>query len=192
QAAKRALRQWVVALALMTVVAVAGWLKASWEGLRAQANQKAAQSIAASPFDARRGLDLALDAAHTTTDLWLPPTVAAEDALRQAIQASRLEWNLPVDDAVSGLTFGPDGRSLVVASRDGRASVWDVAAGPPRAEGARSFQHPDWVRAVASLPGDRVATVAGDTARVWSVADHAAAPLELRQGSPSYCAPDAS
>jgi len=192
QAAKRALRQWVAALALMTVVALAGWLKASWEGLRAQANEKAAQSIATSPFDARRGLDLALDAAHTTTDFWLPPTVAAEDALRQAIQASRLVWNLPVGDAVSGVAFAPDGRSLAVASRDGRASVWDVASGPPRGDALRSFQHPQWVRGVVSLPGNRVATVAGDTARVWSVADPAAAPLELRHGSLIYSALAAS
>ena len=84
-----------------------------------EANQKAAESIATSPFDAGRGLDLALDAAHTTTRWRLAATSSAEDALRQAIQASRLEWSLPVGQLVSGLAFAPDGQSLAVAGELG-------------------------------------------------------------------------
>ncbi len=192
QAAKRALRQWVAALGVMTAIAIAGWVKASWEGLRAEANQKAAESIVTSPFDARRGLDLALEAADKTTRLWLPPTAAAEDALRQAVQASRLEWNLPVTDYVSGVAFGSDGRTLAVAARDGRAAVWDIASGVPGPAPARSLPHPDWVRSLLFLPGDRLATAAGDTARVWTVGSPARAPVELAQGSGIYSALAAS
>ena len=152
QAAKRALRQWVVALALMTAVAIAGWVKASWEGLRAEANQKAAESIATSPFDARRGLDLALEAADTTTRLWLAPTAAAEDALRQAIQASRLEWSIPVADYVSGVAFGADGRTLAVAGRDGRAAVWDIASNHRIRSPRDRFRIPSGCAASSSCP----------------------------------------
>ena len=147
QAAKRALRQWVVALALMTGVAIAGWVKASLETLRAEANRKAAESIASAPFDAGRALDLALDAADTTTRWRLAATSSAEDALRQAIQASRLEWSLPVGQLVSSVAFAPDGRSLAVAGKQGLAGVWDIASGRPRQEAARTFPHGDeWVR----------------------------------------------
>ena len=142
QAAKRALRQWLVALATMTVIAIAGWIFASWQWLHSEANQKAAESIYTSQFDAERGLALALNAVQTTAPfgmsppsadrLGLPPTAAAEDALRQAIQASRLEWTLRVGSLASDIAFSQDGRKLATAEKDGTVKIWDITTGHPQ------------------------------------------------------------
>ena len=183
QAAKRAVRKWLAALAAMTAIAVAGWVYASWERLRAEANQKAAESIATSPSDAKRGLDLALAAADRTSRFGLSPTVSAEDALDQAIQASTLEWSLRRAGRVWAVAFSPDGRRLAVGDGDKTVTIWEIVAGEPRWSEARTFSVPESVRAVVFLPpGDRLATAGGDTARLWQVGT-AAESVQFKQGS---------
>jgi hypothetical protein len=195
QAAERALRKWLLWLATMTVIAFAGWGFASCEGLRSKANQKAAESIYTLPVDPERGLDLALEAVQTTpfgmspitsARLGVSPTPAAEDALRQAIQASRLEWTLPIDMLASDIAISPDGQKLATAGRDKMVKIWDIAAGYPQPT-QLILQHPDWVRDVAFLPtGDRLVTAAHNTAYLWSL-DTPQAPLRsFVQGSPIY------
>ena len=181
QAEKRALRRWRVVLATMTAIAVAGWMFATWEELRSEANQKAAESAYTTTFDAGRGLDLALQAVKTTAlfgmspitafRLGLRPTPAAEDALRQALQASRLEWTLDVGTSTYDIAFTRDGRMLATAGKDKTVKIWNISTGLPR-QPRLVFEHDASVRGVEFLPaGDRLATVADDKAYLWSLDD---------------------
>jgi WD40 repeat protein len=195
QAAERALRKWILWLATMTVIAFAGWGYASYEGLRSKANQKAAESIYTSPVDPGRGLDLALEAVQTTpfgispstaATFGLLPTPAAEDALRQAIQASRLEWTLPIDMLASDIAISADGHKLATAGRDKIVKIWDISTDYPKPL-QPALQHPDWVRDVVFLSaGDRLVTASHDTAYLWSLESPQAPLRSFVQGSPIY------
>ncbi len=196
QAAKRALRQWLVALATMTVIAIAGWVFASWEKLRFKADQKAAESIYNALFNAEIGFNLAMEAVEATAPfgmsptsaarLGLQPTSAAEDALRQAIQPSRLEWTLPIGAEAFDIAFSPDGRRLATAAKDKTVKIWDLATGHPQPT-QLTLQHSAWVRDVAFLPaGDRLVTAANDTAYLWALDDPKTPRRSFLQGSPIY------
>ena len=57
-------------------------------------------------------------------------TTEAEDALRRALQASRLELTLRGHtNSVEGVVFSPDGTLLATASHDKTLKVWDLATG---------------------------------------------------------------
>lgn len=196
QAAKRALRQWLVALTAMTVIAFLVGVFASWQWLRADANQKAAMSIYTSPFDAKKSLDLALKAVQTTSlgispptadGLGLRPTPAAEDALRQAIQASRLVWTLKFDKfMVSDLAFSPDGRMLATAGGDKTVKIWDIEKDQPQPTPI-VFTHGSEVRDVTFLPaGDGLVTAAAGHAYLWSLNEPKAPLRSFNQGSLIY------
>ncbi len=199
RAARRALRRWLAGLGVMSCVAGAGWLYASWEGMRSAANEKAAQSISNAPFDAARALSLALEAVEATvpsgmsvaraTRLHLTPTAAAEDALRQAIQASRLVWSLPVSARwVSDVDFSPDGLLLLTADQEGSARIWDIRSGRP-GKPVLTFVHDAWVRRGHFLPdGERVLTVSGSRARLWALARPEAPVRSFEHGGNIYSA----
>jgi WD40 repeat protein len=203
KASRRALRGWLAGLGAMFCVAVAGWLSASWEGMRSTANAQAAQSISSAPFDAGRALALALQAVEATvpagmsvslaTRLDLTPTAAAEDAVRQAIQASRLLWTLPVGGRiVSDVAFSPDGQRLVTADQGRHARVWDIRDGRPEAP-VLSLGHEDWVRRARFLPdGERLLTVAGGRAYLWALARPQAPLRSFEHGGSIYGAMDVS
>ena len=195
QASRRALRQWLFALATMTVIAITGWIFATWEELRSKANQKAAESLYTASFDARSGLNLALEAVEMTAFFGLPstaaesftwqPTPTAENALRQVIQAWRLEWTLPTDSVLFDIAFSPDGQELAIAGKD-HVRVWDISTGTPQPKQV-VLPHKAWVRNLAFLPRkDRLLTAANMTAYLWSL-DEPPTPLcSFIQGSPIY------
>jgi hypothetical protein len=183
----RFLRHWLAVLAVIVTITVMGVLLVAWQGLRSKAAQKAVESIYTAPFDANRSLDLALEAVEMTAPfgmspikaarLGLPPTLAAEGALRQAIHASRLEWTLEIGTSASDIAFSPDGRKLATAGKDGNVKIWDISTGYPK-ETQLTFQHEYWVRGVAFLPkGDRLVTVAHDTAYLWALDNPKAPPF---------------
>src|SRR5262249_5217239 len=70
------------------------------------------------------------------------------------------------DDWVAGVSWSPDGRRVVTASRDRTARIWDALSG---VELVIVCIHDDWLASVAWSPdGSRIATASRDrTARVW-------------------------
>ncbi len=67
--------------------------------------------------------------------------------------------------AIGGVAFSPDGRLLAIASRDGTARVWDLAAGELLGTLTR---HAGTVTGVAFSPDGLVATASYDgKPRVW-------------------------
>jgi WD40 repeat protein len=182
---RRQLRVLVVASMAVIAAITLGVLVATLQWFQAEANQKAAQSIATSPFDSKRGLGLALEAVEKTQNIGLSPTAAAEDALRQALHSWRLESTLHLDHWVSDISFSPDGRRLATASRDATAKIWNIPSGNLE----RSFPHDYWVRDIAFLPsGKRLATVAYNTAFLWTIDDPTAAPRQFLQEGSIYSA----
>ena len=71
---------------------------------------------------------------------------------------------------VNGLAFGPDGRFLVTASRDGTARLWDIS--PAGNEELLTLAgHSDFLSSIAFSPdGSLMATSGNDTtARIWDI-----------------------
>jgi WD40 repeat protein len=197
QAVQRARRRWIVALVAMTAIAIIGWVVATWQSWRFEADQKAAESIFTSSFDAARSLNLALEAVQATAlfglsptrlaGLGLPPTAAAEDALRQAIQASRLEWTQRAGTGVYAVAFSSDGHKLATAGENKKVQIWDIATGHPKP--LLVIPHNTRVRGVAFLPtGDRLVTIAHNTAYLWALDDPHKPLWSFLQGSPIYSA----
>lgn len=96
------------------------------------------------------------------------------------VGAKLLERSLKHGAAVDALAFGPDGRRLLTASRDGNARVWDLATGTPL---SGHLPHDGPVRSVAFHPDGKAFATAGDdgTLRLWDVdtGEPSRTPLDL-------------
>jgi WD40 repeat protein len=77
-------------------------------------------------------------------------------------------------NAVNGVAFSPDGRTLATGSRDGTARLWDVATYQPLATLTGHIAKIAEVTAVAFSPDGRtLATASADhTVKLWDVASH--------------------
>jgi WD40 repeat protein len=160
----------LVAAAVIAFVAMAGltvFALSQRSDARAQARVAASRELAASAIsqlsiDPELGLLLALRGAQ------LEPTAQAEDALRQALIASRVRAVLtgstkPERSAV----FSPDGRLVVTAGQDGTARVYDSRGGP--ALHALGHGRPVTI-ATFSPDGKLILTASRDsTVRLWNV-----------------------
>jgi hypothetical protein len=69
-------------------------------------------------------------------------------------------------DSVQAVAFSPDGKTLVTASNDHTARLWDVAS---RTQRGKPFQHPDGVNAAVVTPDGSALYTADDKGylRVW-------------------------
>jgi WD40 repeat protein len=184
----RARMRWAPWLALSTSVALILLALFVVKYFEADANRKAAESLAVAPYDAARSLELAIDAAKYR---WFGSTEATEDALRLAVQATRQEWTQQAfDGVVMGVAFSPDGSKVATRShvRDGTTSeviVWEVSSGAPVKVAERSFPDRRLLGGLAFMPsGNTLASVSGDHISLWSFTDPAAAIVELPHGLP--------
>jgi hypothetical protein len=144
---------------------------------RAQAGELAvhAQNALANPLDPSESLPLILarEAVLTTWTVDRTVTANADAALRAAVDAAPpYRMTLPPHrhtEWVTSAAYSPDGRTIVTASGDQTARLWDAATG----EHQRTLSgHTDWVTSAAYSPDGRTIVTASDdrTARLWDAA----------------------
>jgi WD40 repeat protein len=173
----------LIALAAMTALAIYALSQrdeAQQQADIAQRQQQAAQSQArvarARALDAtasalldvnpERGVGLALSAAE------LSPSAQSETVLRRALRSARLSAIFPALGPVTEATYSGDGRHLLIASKDGRARLYDAASH----RRLRVFSHGAPILAAGLDHIGRVVATAGEDGRtvVWQVDDRSA------------------
>jgi WD40 repeat protein/basic membrane lipoprotein Med (substrate-binding protein (PBP1-ABC) superfamily) len=155
---------------LMALAAGALWKQAQTSGRLAASRELAAASISNLEVDPERSVLLALAALDKTY------TLEAEDALHQAVMASRLRLSIPAHAAGAALqvAFGPDGKTLATAGPDEQVKVWDATSGELRYSLAGHA-------AAFSPDGSSLATIASDgTVLRWDRATGQEIPLPGR------------
>ncbi len=102
-------------------------------------------------------------------------------------------WAMHRDASVFDVAISPDSRTLVAASSDKTAQIWDAAAGEPRGPALRHEARVG--RAIFNSDGKTVLTYCYDdkTARLWDVATGKlrGSPIEgVRDGGSAFYSPD--
>jgi WD40 repeat protein len=140
------------------------------QGAIARSRELAANAAVQLNIDPHRSLLLGIAAADVVTQIESPTsdeTRQAEGALRRALSESRLDAVLRGHTArVVEAAFAPDGRTVVTASADGSARIWDADSGE-QLHVLR--EHERAVESTAFSPdGNQVVTASWDeTARIW-------------------------
>jgi WD40 repeat protein len=134
----------------------------------------ASSSIANLDVDPERSLLLALQAVDITQNAGQPVQSEIEDALRRAVQTSRVRLTISGHTGpIWGISFSPDGRLLATAGADKTMKVWDISKqGTESFSGQPLFTLSDFASDVASAAfspdGTRLVTASYDnTAIVW-------------------------
>lgn len=163
----------VIAL-VMAIAAIFFARQAQISSRLATTRELASASISNLDVDPERSILLALQAVNKTYTIDRTALPEAEDALRRAIQASRVELTLNGHTApVFSAAFSPDGKRIATASADGTARIWDVSTGKELLsvkgstyEAGSEAGHA-WFAAF-SPDGKFLATAGGDgVARIW-------------------------
>lgn len=93
-------------------------------------------------------------------------TREAEEALHEAVMASRIVMRFEMDGEAHTVAYSPDGTRIVAAGTDGVAKVWDVRDGRQILE-LQGHRGPIW-QAVYSPNGELIATAGDDaTVKLW-------------------------
>ncbi len=121
-------------------------------------------------IDPELSILIALQAVNQTYAIDQKVRPEAEDALRQAVQASRVQLTLRGHtDVVWSAVFSLDGKRIATGSRDGTAKIWDAATGK---EILTLQASTGGVDSVAFSPNGKLLATGGEdkTARIWDVA----------------------
>jgi len=119
----------IIAL-IMAIAAIFFGRQAQVSSRLATTRELASASISNLDVDTERSILLALQAVNKTYTVDHTVLPEAEDALRRAIQASRVELTLNGHTGpVFSAAFSPDGKRIATASADGTARIWDISTG---------------------------------------------------------------
>ena len=138
------------------------------QSILASVRELSSQANASLDVDPELSILLALEAIHKTYSIDRTVLPEAEDALRSALQASRIELTLRghTDDIWSAI-FSPDGTRIATASADGTARIWDAASGNELLSVKGSSSGVAW-SAVFSPDGKTLVTTGQDgMVRLW-------------------------
>ena len=153
---------------------------AEQQSLIASVRELSSQANLNLDVDPERSVLLALQAVDHTYSANQTVLPEAEDALRRAIQASRVELTLNGHrDIVWWSVFSPDGSRIATASADGTAKVWDANTGE---ELFTLTGHTGGIYCIAFSPnGTLLVTGSVDTtARLWDA--HTGQELQAFEG----------
>ena len=169
-------RALILGLSLVAAVIMAGAAvyfgdQTNRNALAGRSRELAAQATANLAVDPERSILLALEAVSVAQSAGLPIPREAEEALHQAVLASRVEVALSAQGRqFVASAFSPDGLRLATARDDGLVQLWAAATGTELLSWRPNGSSP--VHDLAFSPdGTRLAIAGGDdTARVWSLA----------------------
>ena len=116
----------LVALAAMTALAIFAFSQRSQardQARSARSGQLVASALSVLDSDPELGIELALEAARTE------PTARAEDALRQALDASRVRAVIRTGHPVVGMDVDPSRPRVLVVGDDGVARLYALDTG---------------------------------------------------------------
>lgn len=140
---------------------------AQQESLIASVRELSSQAILNLDVDPERSILLALQAVNQTYVVDRTVLPEAEDALRRALQASRIELTLRGHtDTVWWAVFSPDGSRIATASADGTAKIWDATTGKE----LLTFKgHTGGIYCIAFSPDGKLLITGSvdQTARLW-------------------------
>jgi WD40 repeat protein len=161
----RRFRLLAVALAFMLVLAVGAGIAAYERAKESRSRELAAGALSQLSVDPERAVLLAMCALREKV------TLEAEDALHQAVMASRVRRMFRTDCALLQMASTADGSRIAAACADGVVRVWDQAGQSV----FRASGHSGEVHAVAfSSDGKRLASAGADgTARIWDASSGA-------------------
>jgi WD40 repeat protein len=172
------LRWGIAGLSLFVLAMVALLIFALSQKNIADSRELAASAISNLSIDPELSMLLAMAGVRATY------TTQAEDALRQSLSLSYVRATLRGHtDRVLSASFSSDGKTIVTASFDGAARVWDAVTGQSRAE---LRGHTGYVVSASFSPdGKTIVTASWDnTARVWdAVTGQSRAELSGHTGS---------
>ncbi len=168
----RRLRQLLIMLAILFVVAAFAGIRAVQQQRKAEnlqrasrARELAALAVSTLKEDPERSLLLGMQAVNATLRFGQAPVPAAVDALQTVILALPENTKLHHAAPVLSIAYGPDGKSVATGSADNRVTLWDAHG----KEVLALKEHTGPVTGVAFSPdGKSVASISEDgTLRVW-------------------------